>query len=135
MKRNVFNFSESMDTESCASSEETIPPVKQEFMEDPDMEYESDRSSVSDTEEFGFRGFVPGQDFAPRVKKPKLEDEEVISPGGVRFVEARELVVKLERIDYACLTCGQTFESESARDAHAKKIHQKAITCKICDRY
>ena len=135
MKRNVFNFSESMDTESCASSEETIPPVKQEFMEDPDMEYESDRSSVSDTEEFGFRGFVPGQDFAPRVKKPKFEDEEVISPGGVRLVEARELVVKLERIDYACLTCGQTFESESARDAHAKKIHQKAITCKICDRY
>ena len=135
MKRNVFNFSESMDTESCASSEVTIPPVKQEFMEDPDMEYESDRSSVSDTEEFGFRGFVPGQDFAPRVKKPKFEDEEVISPGGVRLVEARELVVKLERIDYACLTCGQAFESESARDAHAKKIHQKAITCKICDRY
>ena len=133
MKQNVFNSSESMDTESCASSEVTIPPVKQEFLEAPDMEYESDRSSDSDTE--GFHGFVPGQDFAPRAKKPKLEDEEVPSPGGVRLVGARELVVTLERIDYACQTCGQAFESESARDAHAKKSHQKAITCKICDRY
>ena len=117
-------FSEEVETESCASSETMLSSIKQESTDESDeMEDYEPVDSVS-----VFHGFVPGQDFTPPAKKIRLEDEVRLIPSGVRIVGSKEAFVKLERVEFACKTCGQAFESESARDAHAKKIITISIT-------